>query len=93
MDPAIKFKAKCDGVYYYHLRSAHWVTPTLRGDRGAYYEYHYLVVLNKELIPFKTNDTLNVRKFASIRNELVKLIGVHKTDSLKPYLIGGYIAR
>lgn len=88
--PALKFQKECDGIYYYFLRSEHWITPTLSGPRGAYYQYQYLVILNKKLIPFRAKDRANYAKFQRIRQALIRIIGVQKTDSIKPHLMSGY---
>lgn len=88
IEPAIKFKGDCDGVYYYLLRSEYWVTPTFR---GGYYDYDYLLILNGKVIPFKANDKANAAKFQRIRQELIQHIGVQKTDSIRPHLLAGYI--
>ncbi|MCI1188868.1 hypothetical protein MON38_15700 [Hymenobacter sp. DH14] len=88
--PAIHFDGDCNGIYYYLLRSEYWPTPTLSGTNGAFYEYEYLVLLNEKAIPFKANDPANSAKFAGIRKDLIKYIGVQKTDSIKQHLIRGY---
>jgi hypothetical protein len=85
-EPAIKFRGECDGIYYYLLRSG-WAIPTFR---GGHYDYEYLVILGEKIIAFKANDAANAEKFQRIRRELVKIIGVQKTDSIKPHLISGY---
>jgi hypothetical protein len=93
VEPAIKFSDGCNGIYYYLLRSGYWRTPTFSGSNGAFYEYEYLVLLNEKAIPFKANDPANSEKFARIRKDLIKYIGVQKTDSIKQHLIRGYAQR
>ena len=87
VENAIKFKGECDGIYYYLLRSEFWITPTFR---GGYYDYAYLVILNNKIIPFKANDEANAAKFQRIRQDLIKNVGVQKTDSIRPHLTSGY---
>ena len=88
--PAVKLQNECDGIYYYVLRSEYWTTPTFRGAKGTFYAYQYLVILNKKLIPFQANDRANPAKFQRIRQELIRSIGVQKTDSIRPHLLSGY---
>ena len=83
----IKFKKKCDGIYYYKSVSQYWNTPNFR-DAGIY--YHYLIILNSRIFIFKTNDPANPEKFVSIKKLLAKELGVAKTDSIKRYLLLGY---
>ncbi len=88
--PAIKFQEECDGIYYYFLRSEYWDAPMFRGAKGTFYAYQYLVILNKTLIPFRANDKANPAKFQRIRQELIRNIGVQKTDSIRLHLLSGH---
>ncbi|GAA4022600.1 hypothetical protein GCM10022409_02950 [Hymenobacter glaciei] len=85
--PLFAFAKPCNGVYYFQLLSEQWVKPTFR---GGYTYYNYLVVLDKQLTVFHSNDPANRAKFLRVRRQLEQNLGASKTDSLKALLLLGY---
>jgi hypothetical protein len=85
--PLFKFAQLCNGVYYYKLMSEQWIYPTF--SPGFSY-YNYVVILDKELTVFHSNDPANRAKFKRVRRQLQQNLGAAKTDSLKAHLLLGY---
>jgi len=87
--PLFPFAPPCNGVYYFQLLSEQWAKPTFR---GGYSYYNYVVILDKQLTVFHSNDPANQAKFQRVQRQLQKYLGAAKTDSLKAQLLLGYKA-